>query len=812
MTASQTNPILADALAYAALGFAVGPVAADKKPLGDAHGFNDWSNDPKEIRRLFNKYANAQRVGVMPGTAGFIVVDLDVKDGAQGIEWFRRLVDAWGDDHDLLSATHTHITPSGGLHLWFKAGAVVTGQHDDHLTFPDGTDHVGVGVDVRQHDGFVPVPAIEGPNNGYLLADGDNAIESFNAGHAIDAPEWFAQAWPAKNTRTGDFKEREAQVIEYLKRFNAGRFTTGALEATYDDLIDDLGALRSGRHGHAFKIIGKLVTDLRRQPVDAEKVISGTIRALERSRAGEGRDTTLEVHELLTHCVNKEMAKPSLLPFVPTNATLAETTSPVEFQLSAANLELWSEADRPPRPQPSPELFHGPLGQFALEAGEYTEADPVGIYVQALTMFGVAANSNAHFLAGNDRHPAALFTLVIGATSKGAKGTSGQVATELIELIEPGLKNRRFNGFGSGEQLIADLGANAPVSPSSVAGQFAGPQQSDTRMLVFESEFGSLLTIAARQNSIVSQTVRNAWDGKRLQNRTRSGVLVADNYHLGAIGHITADEFRSKLQNSTELANGFINRFLMVWVERTQLLPDGGNVPRAVFERYRSVLQQNLLSARKRSRMQRSAAAGLLWDSVYFEQADDDPPGNLGGAISRASSQTLRLSLATALADGASMIEVDHVEAAAAMWSYCRATAAHIFGESTGNSDADRLLFELRRQGAAGLDFTAQRDLFSRHAGKAAAARDLLERRGLVATFEVPTDGRPGHLSVAIAQQAVRSLTSKLHPQAQELEPFNPTDSVTYEATKATKEVAGSVACVVDVSTKATEPPEDWLF
>jgi hypothetical protein len=791
------NPILADALTFAAAGFAAGPYKVDgagnKKPLGRGKGFSDWSSDPKSVRSLFNAISDYDGFGVKPGTGGFIVIDLDVKKGAEGPTWFRRLVDAYGDDFEDLFDTFTHRTPSGGLHLWFKAGSVSCGNKNGTVIMPDGSIHTETGIDIRQNDGFVPLPPILGPHNGYEPIGDLSLLEAIAAGDLKAAPEWFAQAWPARSASSSKVGDREEKVNEFLGRFNAGPKADEGFKDFYKSDIESLRKLKSGRHGLVGGLMGRLVGDLRRRAVDAEWVISETKKALETSRAGEGRDSGLEVEGWFEHCVIEELKKSSWSSSpLPVNEALADAESPAAFQLALRGFEHWSADDTPPRPRPSPAMFHGPLGAFALEAGDYTEADPVAIYAQALTMFGVAANKNAHMLAGNDRHPAALFTVIVGATAKGAKGTSGAVAGGLMFRVEPALKDRQFYGFGSGEQLIADL-AGEGIEGSR-----------DTRVLMFETELAGLLTVAARQNSIVSQTVRNAWDGKALQNRTRSGPIVADDYHLGAIGHITADEFRSKLAGSTEIANGFVNRWLMVWAQRGKLQPNGGNVPDSVFNRYTVILRANLVKAWKLTSMHRTPEAGRRWDEIYHEAAGDDPAGVLGGAISRSNTQMLRLSLATAIADGADAIGVAHVEAAGAFWDYCRDTAAHILGESTGNHDADRLLSELRRVGSAGMDFTAQRDLFSKHAGRSDSARAVLERRGLAATVVVPTEGRPSNVSFAIRAKDLSSLSSQSDIRGEEVIEENPSE---LPATKATKGVVRETVCVGDFATKATEAP-----
>jgi hypothetical protein len=407
----------------------------------------------------------------------------------------------------------------------------------------------------------------------------------------------------------------------------------------------------------------------------------------------------------------------------------------------APGYALWQPGDQPARPVAPPEMFHGPIGEFALAAGEHTEADPVGIMAQAMAMFGVAANRGPHILAGDVPHPAALYVLIIGATAKGAKGTSGAVARKLIGHVDPDLlANRQFGGFGSGEAIIAEL---APPTDDE-------NRSRDTRALVFEPEFGGLLNAAGRQNATVSETVRNAWDGARLQNRTRgTGKLVATDYHLGAIGHITAAELGATL-TKTDIYGGLLNRWLLFWVERGKLHPDGGNVPPDLYVNYGRRLRANLETSRRVGAVKRTADADDLWRDIYQDLADDDPPGVLGAAISRAAPQCLRLSLTYALADGAEQITADHVGAAFMTWLYCRKTANKIFGDSTGDNDADRLLDALRAAGEAGMDGTAQRDLFSRHPGRADAAREHLEREHLAASIKVPTGGKPKTVTYAI--------------------------------------------------------------
>ena len=331
--------------------------------------------------------------------------------------------------------------------------------------------------------------------------------------------------------------------------------------------------------------------------------------------------------------------------------------------------------------------------------------------------------------AGNDRHPACLFAVVVGATAKGRKGTSYAAAREPCHRAFPELADRTLGGFGSGEKLI-DLLADGKAT--------------DSRLLVFEAEFSRFLAVARRERSIASETVRNAWDGRRLENRSRAaGDVVASVHHVGFLGHIARDELAAKLVDG-EVFNGFANRFLWLLARRQHLLPDGGNVPETVCNRAAIALRHAVEAGRKHGEMKRTDAGEEVWRDLYCRLADDEPGGLLAAATARDDAQCLRLSLLYALLDGRAAVDVRHIEAAEALWGYCRESARLIFGDALGDANADKLLAALKHAGPVGLDFSEQVDLFQRHLTRdqLQAVRDLLPSRGLATTTTEGTAGR----------------------------------------------------------------------
>ena len=144
----------------AEMGLPVFPCDAQKRPMTQ-HGFRDATRDPETIRRSFR---NAAMIGIPTGEAsGFFVLDLDCKNGAQGLEWLAA-------HEQRLPQTRRHRTRSGGVHLLF---AMPGGR-----TIRNSASKVGPGVDVRGTGGYIIAP----PSDGYDVVDACTIAE---------APAWL---------------------------------------------------------------------------------------------------------------------------------------------------------------------------------------------------------------------------------------------------------------------------------------------------------------------------------------------------------------------------------------------------------------------------------------------------------------------------------------------------------------------------------------------------------------------------------------------------------------------------------------------
>ena len=346
--------------------------------------------------------------------------------------------------------------------------------------------------------------------------------------------------------------------------------------------------------------------------------------------------------------------------------------------------------------------FHGPAGEFVLRTEPHTEADPMALLMQFIVAFGVAAGRNAYWPIEASRHYPNEFVVLVGASGKGRKGSSwDHIEAVLNDAAADFVAGALVSGLSSGEGLI-----------SQVADADDDRAPHDARRLVMEPEFAQVMKVLAREGNTLSPVVRNSWDGKPLQTINKHSPLRASAAHIGIVGHITKDELLRYL-TATELANGFFNRFLVIAVQRSKLLPLGGRLAGSDLQRVRDALHSAIAAAQHAREMRFTDAAREQWIAGY-PALSSDRPGLHGAATRRSEAHTARLALIYALLDRSAAIDIAHLDAATAIWRYADATARWVFGESLGDPTADEI-WSLARNRGKGITRTEVRDLFSRN-------------------------------------------------------------------------------------------------
>ena len=144
-------------------GLEIFPCNSNKKSPLTKHGFKDASADEQVINNWWNKHPDAN-IGLPTGKVNnLVVVDVDVKNDAGGIDSLKQLQDECGKFD-----TRVVHTPSGGLHFYFS--------------YPQGVDtiknrtNMKPGIDIRADGGYVIAPGSSIDGNYYNFKDKDKEI------------------------------------------------------------------------------------------------------------------------------------------------------------------------------------------------------------------------------------------------------------------------------------------------------------------------------------------------------------------------------------------------------------------------------------------------------------------------------------------------------------------------------------------------------------------------------------------------------------------------------------------------------------
>ena len=389
--------------------------------------------------------------------------------------------------------------------------------------------------------------------------------------------------------------------------------------------------------------------------------------------------------------------------------------------------------------------FHGLAGEVVHTIEPHSEADPVAILLQTLTFAGNVIGRFPYYRVESDQHHSNLFAVLVGASSKARKGTSmGRVRNVIKIADESWHADRIKGGLSSGEGLISEVRDEVKSwDQKTQEFQVADPGVTDKRLMIVEPEFASVLAVADRHGNTISPLIRRAWDGDKLATLTKNSSLCATDAHISIIGHITEDELRARITR-TDLANGFGNRFLFALIRRSKELPFGGDLTDSEIQHLGERFMGLIEGGKSAGRVTMTDAAKATWSAVYSALSAGQS-GLLGAVIARAEAQTIRLALIYALLDGAPEIDEPHLRAALAVWEYCEASAARIFGTALGDPIADEIEQALKRQLPGGMSRTAIRDLFGRHqtTDRIGAALSLLLTKGRAKMGTASTGGRP---------------------------------------------------------------------
>jgi hypothetical protein len=394
----------------------------------------------------------------------------------------------------------------------------------------------------------------------------------------------------------------------------------------------------------------------------------------------------------------------------------------------------------PQNPILSEAALYGVPGVAVRALAPHTEAHPAAILLQLLAAFGNAVGPAPHCMVDATRHGLNLFVVLVGESSKARKGTSwNQIRRLLAEVDHPWVAERVTTARLTPAALIYALRDQQPAT--------------DRRLLAVSEEFAAVLHSLRRNKGHLSPLLRCAWDSGDLRSLDGRQPIQATGTHISLIAHITQRELTENL-HSTEAHNGFANRCLWTGVQRSQCLPEGGNLDAQELSAVATELRRALdwVGDAHTIRLSRDEQARTLWHQCY-PVLSQLRPDLYGAATSRAEAQVLRLSAIYAVLDCSPIIGLPHLQAALAVWDYCAASASLFFGPSTGDPTADRIL-EAINASTSGLSRKQISALFHGHlsSDRIDAALEQLISLGAIDQSNQPTGGRPATLWSAIPE------------------------------------------------------------
>lgn len=376
--------------------------------------------------------------------------------------------------------------------------------------------------------------------------------------------------------------------------------------------------------------------------------------------------------------------------------------------------------------------LYGLAGRIVKKLMPQTETHPASILFHTLARFGNMIGRTAFTQIEATRHYGNIFVVLVGASAKSRKGTANDRVEEIFKGIDSAWENtRQSSGFGSGEGVIDSVRDDRQIFVKGKSQIVPGVK--DKRLFIREGEFSRILAVGNREGNLLSQVLRDGWDSKPLRNSVKNNPQTASDPHISAVCDITQHELNLRLQEADRY-NGFANRFLWVFVERTKLMPFGGSD--LDWSQERKVLGRAVRFARQQRRIFMTESARVMWRRKYADLSQERE-GIVGGITSRAEAQVLRLALIFALLDCSEKIDSAHLRAALDVLDYCLRSVEHIFANHGVVSTEQARILEELTNGPISVGELRER-VFQRNRPKALIEADLqaLEGKNLVSQCE----------------------------------------------------------------------------
>lgn len=371
--------------------------------------------------------------------------------------------------------------------------------------------------------------------------------------------------------------------------------------------------------------------------------------------------------------------------------------------------------------------LHGVVGDYVRLRAPHTEVSVAPILFAALATLGTLIGRGPTWRFGDADHHTRLFVLIVGTSGAGRKGSAINLgADSLLDLVDADFKQARVrSGLSSGEGLIEELRDATPDREDARGRVILGDEGvRDKRLLVIESEFGSVLEVVAREGNRLSHVIRDLWDGKSVRTMVKHNPQTATNPHVGIIGAITPAELTRRM-GQLSIDNGLANRFLPVLSSFAGILPDDTFPNPETLAGVGRALSDAVINARRIGCVSWTDSAAARWRAEYpILRLPDTTDERMQTLLQRGAPMVRRVAMLYALLDGSGEVDVPHLEAALAVWEFATATWRTVFSDVDHRSSlARKLSAALEDAGADGLTRTEIR----RAVGSNAIRKDVID-------------------------------------------------------------------------------------
>jgi putative DNA primase/helicase len=331
-------------------------------------------------------------------------------------------------------------------------------------------------------------------------------------------------------------------------------------------------------------------------------------------------------------------------------------------------------------PEPDAAMFHGLIGEVARTASAGTEVNPVAAAATSMAFLSASVGRFPHIMVGNRRHPLLIWPLHNGRTSVGGKG----MAHDLTDLIRGRLRENiaidapfpvgapKLQGrLSTGEGLAHAI--RDPREPTH-ENDPGDPGEPDKRVYAVETEFAGVLYMTRREGCSLSPVLRDAFDGNPIGSQTKTAKSTCEKPHVVVVGAITPRELLAEVTDK-EVANGLINRFLIFFAERIDVVPfPPSTLPEQVQRLARHAGEVIRWAWAKERNIRLNDEARALYESYYREfnrsQRRSGDSESVKLLCERHPPYVLRIAALYAVADAKEVINADHMRAALAWVRY----------------------------------------------------------------------------------------------------------------------------------------------